>query len=95
MDMYQKMATYAEQEAERRERLAEVGAMPPCPICLRPRVQRSDYVRCNPCGLNWLKGDDMDRSPRASRAQIPSTPISEPVTANSVPSAIDIFEVRR
>jgi ribosomal protein L37AE/L43A len=45
----------AEQQAlDRRERLNEVGREPPCPFCKRPRVSRSDYIRCNPCGVNWL-----------------------------------------
>ena len=55
--------TYEQQEANRRDRLAEVGTLPECPMCGRARVQRSDYVRCNPCGLNWLEGDDLSRNP--------------------------------
>lgn len=26
----------------------------PCPFCGKPRSQRSDYIRCQPCGVNWL-----------------------------------------
>jgi len=48
------MLTFEQQEENRRERLAEVGTEPPCPFCHRPRVLRSDYVRCNRCGINWL-----------------------------------------
>lgn len=48
------MLTYEQQEENRRERLAEVGTEPPCPFCGNPRVGRSDYLRCNPCGVNWL-----------------------------------------
>jgi len=45
----------------------EVGTMAPCPWCGRRRVQRSDYVRCIPCGVNWLNGEDMSKDPRAER----------------------------
>jgi hypothetical protein len=53
--------------ATREERLNEVGTLPPCPFCGRLRVQRSDYVRCNPCGMNWLDGDDLGRNPQLVR----------------------------
>jgi ribosomal protein L37AE/L43A len=59
-----------EQDEARRERLAEVGTEPPCPFCKRPRVKRSDYTRCNPCGLNWIQGEDLTKDPRASRTRI-------------------------
>lgn len=26
----------------------------PCPFCQKPRSQRSDYIRCQSCGINWL-----------------------------------------
>lgn len=65
------MLTFAEQEAMRAQALSEVGTMPPCPMCQRPRVQRSDYVRCNPCGMNWLNGEDITRDARLSRAPLP------------------------
>ena len=51
----------------REQRLAEVGSEPPCPQCGRPRVKRSDYVRCLPCGLNWLAGEDLSRNPKSER----------------------------
>lgn len=56
----------------REERLAEVGTEPPCPFCGTPRVLRSDYVRCNPCGVNWLAEemqlpDYLNRDPRVAR----------------------------
>lgn len=41
----------------RQERLNELGAEPPCPFCQTPRVTRSDYIRCNRCGVNWLDGE--------------------------------------
>jgi hypothetical protein len=37
----------------------------PCPFCSKPRSTRSDYIRCQPCGLNWLPGDPMDKHPRS------------------------------
>lgn len=51
----------------REERVNEPGTMPPCPFCEKPRVKRSDYVRCNPCGLNWLEGEDLSLNPYLSR----------------------------
>ena len=47
-----------------KERRDEKGSEPPCPFCKRPRATRSDYIRCNPCGVNWSKGDDINRDPR-------------------------------
>lgn len=61
------MMSYEEQEAARQERLSEVGTEMPCPFCNRPRVKRSDYIRCNPCGTNWLEGEDITQDPRKSR----------------------------
>lgn len=53
----------------REQRLAEKGTESPCPIkgCGKPRVKRTDYIRCNPCGLNWLYGEDLTLSPLLSR----------------------------
>ena len=39
----------------------------PCPFCGLPRSQRSDYIRCQPCGVNWLPGEDLSRDPRLTR----------------------------
>lgn len=39
----------------------------PCPLCGLPRSQRSDYVRCTPCAMNWLDGEDLTRDPRIDR----------------------------
>ena len=66
--------SYEEQEEARRERLNERGTEPPCPFCQRPRVSRSDYVRCNPCGINWLDEEMglpgyLDKDPRVARAE--------------------------
>ncbi len=62
-----KMMTLEEQEAARQERLNEKGTEPPCPWCERPRVRRSDYIRCNPCATNWINGEDISKDPRAER----------------------------
>lgn len=69
-----KMLTAEEAEAERRIRLAEVGTGPECPFCHRPRVERSDYLRCNPCGVNWLQEEMglpnyLNRNPSAARSE--------------------------
>ncbi len=41
----------------------------PCPICGLPRSRRSDYVRCQPCGLNWLEGEPLNQNPKNYRWQ--------------------------
>lgn len=50
------MLTYEQQEANRLERMNEVGTEPPCPFCQRLRADRPNggYIRCNPCSVNWL-----------------------------------------
>ena len=40
----------------------------PCPFCKKPRSLRSDYVRCQPCGINWWAGTDLTRNPHAKPA---------------------------
>lgn len=70
MDGSRETMVYEEQEAVRRERLAEVGTEPTCPFCQRPRVRRSDYIRCNREGINWLDGEDLTKDPRLSRMRI-------------------------
>ncbi len=72
--MEQKMMTYEEQEEARKQRLEEPGNLAPCPFCGRPRVQRSTYVRCNPCGVNWLDEEMhlpnyLNRLPSAARSE--------------------------
>lgn len=54
-------------DALRALRKAEEGVEPPCPLCQRSRVTRSDYIRCNPCGVNWLDGEDISKDPRIER----------------------------
>jgi hypothetical protein len=39
----------------------------PCPLCGRPRSQRSEYVRCTPCATNWMDGEDLGKDPRIDR----------------------------
>ena len=61
------MMTEEDREAAREARLNEPGTEPPCPFCLRPRVLRSDYIRCMRCGLNWSQGQAIDRHPLATQ----------------------------
>jgi len=68
------MLTYQDQELNRQERMSEVGTEPPCPFCHQPRVMRSDYVRCNLCGVNWLFEEMhlpnyLSRNPAAARSE--------------------------
>lgn len=39
------------------------GGLSPCPSCGVPRCQRSDYIRCSKCGVNWIEGADLTRMP--------------------------------
>lgn len=64
-----RMLTDEERELCRQDRLNEVGSEEPCPLCGRPRVTRSCYVRCNPCGLNWEDGTDLSVHPRTRTAK--------------------------
>ena len=63
----QKLLTPAQQDSDAERRRNEKGTESPCPFCSRPRLRRSDYIRCNPCGLNWLPAEDLSLDPRASR----------------------------
>lgn len=48
----------------------EVGgglATLPCPLCGLPRCQRSEYIRCSKCGVNWLPGEDKEKNPKIAR----------------------------
>lgn len=62
------MLTEEEMEKAREMRRNEVGTMPPCPLCGRPRVARSHYIRCNPCAMNWTPDEDITKDARLSRA---------------------------
>ena len=71
------------------ERLAEVGTEAPCPFCQRPRVTRSTYIRCNPCGMNWFKDQDISRHPHAKPQAIQS---SVPAQAGTAKTALSGHE---
>lgn len=45
------------------------GKEAPCPHCSVPRVQRTDYIRCCRCGINWCAGEPLDQDPREFRRQ--------------------------
>ena len=69
MDMSQ-----ADIQASRQAVMDETGDMPPCPFCQRARVQRSDYLRCCRCGINWLDSEMhfrgyLNRNPAAGRSE--------------------------
>lgn len=64
------MLTFEEQEQARQDRMNEAGTEPPCPMCKKPRVTRTDYIRCNPCGLNWSEGQAIDRHPLATQPTV-------------------------
>ena len=40
----------------------------PCPFCGLPRCLRSNYVRCQKCGVNWWEETDLTRNPHAKPA---------------------------
>lgn len=68
--MEETMRTWAEtikeklmSEATKGGELAEL----PCPLCGRPRSQRSDYIRCTPCGINWSTDEDLTKDPKIER----------------------------
>lgn len=68
------MLTPQLQELTNQDRRNEVGTEPPCPFCKRPRVSRSNYIRCNPCGTNWLDEEMhlpnyLNRNPAAARSE--------------------------
>lgn len=66
------------------ERLNEAGTEPPCPYCQRPRVRRSVYTRCNPCGKNWMNGVDLSKHPHTKVTELHPTATSGGArTANS------------
>ena len=46
--------------------IAHGGSEAPCPFCGLPRCQRSDYIRCSRCAINWSPGLELDRDPRLS-----------------------------
>lgn len=63
----------ADLAAARKERMKEIlegGELKnlPCPYCHLPRCDRSDYIRCSACGMNWPKGfsDYYSKSPASA-----------------------------
>lgn len=71
----------------RKQRQTEVGTEPPCPFCQRPRANRSDYVRCNPCGVNWLNEEMhlpnyLNLDPRVARRAVAPTASETKLTAD-------------
>lgn len=87
------MLTYEEQEALRQDRINEKGTEPPCPFCNRPRVKRSDYIRCNQCGVNWLDGEEIMTDPRAQRkAAMMGTRSTKQANDNTAPPAQPISD---
>lgn len=50
-----------------RREIDKGGKLSPCPKCGVPRVQRSSYIRCAGCALNWMPGENLDRDPRIER----------------------------
>jgi len=80
------MLTYEDQERMRQVALKEPGTEPPCPFCKRPRVARSDYIRCNGCGVNWLDEemhlpDYLNVDPRVARQKAARMARGTPPTA--------------
>lgn len=39
----------------------------PCPFCGLPRCERSDYIRCSHCGINWGHGQDYSHDPKIAQ----------------------------
>jgi hypothetical protein len=80
------MLIHEQQEVNRQAALNEVGTEPPCPWCHRPRVSRSDYIRCNPCATNWLNEEMhllnyLSRDPRVARSEAARTASATKPTA--------------
>jgi hypothetical protein len=47
--------------------IAVGGTLSPCPFCKLPRCERSSYIRCSRCGINWSPGDDYSKHPHNVR----------------------------
>jgi hypothetical protein len=88
------MLTYEDQELNRLDRLSEVGTEPPCPFCGRAMVLRSDYIRCLPCGVNWLAEemhllDYLNLDPRVARSRSAHTGSSTRPTAEQQAAGVE------
>ena len=66
-----------------REEIRNGGDQSACPFCGIPRVQRSDYVRCCGCAINWSPGEDLEKNPKIERFQ--KMVASQPKTAKATP----------
>lgn len=87
--------TNEEKDQARLERLSEVGTEPPCPFCRRPRVERSDYIRCNPCGINWLNEEMhlpgyLDKDPRVARKEAVRMVTGTRLTADTLEAGAEV-----
>jgi ribosomal protein L37AE/L43A len=76
------------------ERMNEVGSEPKCPFCGEPRVSRSSYIRCNPCGVNWLNEEMhlplyLERDPRVVRREAVHTASATKPTADTPMAAAE------
>jgi ribosomal protein L37AE/L43A len=71
------------------QRMNEAGSEPPCPFCGRPRVKRSTYIRCNPCGKNWVEGTDIFKHPHTK-----GTRPTSPETGDTAQTAVSTSEAR-
>ena len=83
-----------DREALRQMRMNEPGTEPPCPFCHRPRVSRSDYIRCNRCAVNWLDEEMhlpnyLNRDPRVARKEAALTGIATRSSADISSVAAD------
>lgn len=92
--MEQSVFTLEMQEAARRAARDEPGTEPPCPWCKRPRVLRSDYIRCNGCMTNWLVEemhlpDYLNLDPRVARSRAARMGSSTKPTAVSLAEGAD------
>jgi len=92
------MDTLGLMSSTREERLNEVGTEPSCPFCQKPRVARSNYTRCNPCGINWLDEemgmpDYLNRDPRVCRSEAARTGIGTNLTAEPKAADVEDFTV--
>lgn len=89
------MLTQEQQEELRELRRSEVGTEPPCPWCKRPRVSRSDYIRCNPCATNWLNEEMhlpgyLDKDPRVARLEAARTGSATKPIADTSKAVADV-----
>ncbi len=66
MELYEEILATKEKVMRETREGGELKELP-CPFCQKPRSQRSDYIRCQPCGLNWLDGEDYSKNPHLSR----------------------------